>query len=308
MSAAASGFGAQAYPTKPIRLIAPFPPGGGTDLLSRIIALPVGEALGQTVVVDNRPGAGGSIGAELAVRATPDGHTLIMVSSSYCATAAYLKIPYDPVKDIEPIILIGTTGLVISVHPSVPVKSIKELIAHAKASAGKLNYASVGAGSVAHLGFELFKQMSGAAIVHVPYKGGGPALTAVIAGEVQVTLISLVPTIPHVRAGRLRPLGITTIKRSPLLPEVASVSEAVPGFEVNHWYGIWGPKGMPKAIVTRWNREVAKVLLTEKMKSQMLNEGLEMAAGPPEQFRKFVSQDVAKWRRVIDEAKIARGG
>jgi tripartite-type tricarboxylate transporter receptor subunit TctC len=268
----------------------------------------VSDALGQTVVVDNRPGAGGSIGAELAVRATPDGHTLIMVSSSYCATAAYLKIPYDPVKDIEPIILIGTTGLVISVHPSVPVKSIKELIAHAKASAGKLNYASVGAGSVAHLGFELFKQMSGAAIVHVPYKGGGPALTAVIAGEVQVTLISLVPTIPHVRAGRLRPLGITTTKRSPLLPEVASVSEAVPGFEVNHWYGMWGPKGMPKAIVTRWNQEVAKVLLTEKMKSQMLNEGLDMAAGQPEQFHKFVSQDVAKWRRVIDEAKIARGG
>jgi tripartite-type tricarboxylate transporter receptor subunit TctC len=308
MSAGATGFCAQAYPTKPIRLIAPFPPGGGTDLLSRIIAIPVGEALGQTVVVDNRPGAGGSIGAELAVRATPDGHTLIMVSSSYCATAAYLKIPYDPVKDIEPIILIGTTGLVISVHPSVPVKGIKELIAHAKTNPGKLNYASVGAGSVAHLGFELFKQMGGANIVHVPYKGGGPALTAVIAGEVQVTLISLVPSIPHVRAGRLRPLGITTTKRSALLPEVASISEAVPGFEVNHWYGMWGPKGMPKAIVARWNQEVAKVLLTEKMKSQMLNEGLEMAAGPPEQFLKVVSQDVAKWRRVIDEAKIARGG
>ena len=308
ISAGATNACAQAYPTKPIRLIAPFPPGGGTDLLSRIIAQPVGEALGQTVVVDNRPGAGGAIGAELTVRAAPDGHTLTLVSSSYCATSAFQRIPYDPVKDIEPIILIGTTGLVVSVHPQVPAKSVKELIAQAKANPGKLNYASVGAGSVAHLGFELFKQMSGAAIVHVPYKGGGPALTATVAGEVQATLISLVPTIPHVRAGRLRPLGITTTKRSVLLPEVPSISEAVPGYEVNHWYGMWGPKGIPKAIVMRWNKEVAKVLLSPEMKRQMSNEGLEMAAGAPEQFREVVNRDVAKWRRVIEQAKIPRGG
>ena len=308
ISAGATDACAQAYPTKPIRLIAPFPPGGGTDLLSRIIAQPVGEALGQTVVVDNRPGAGGSIGAELGVRAAPDGHTLVMVSSSYTATAAYLKIPYDPVKDIEPVILIGTTGLVISVHPSVPVKSIKELIAHARASAGKLNYASVGAGSVAHLGFELFKQMSGSNIVHVPYKGGGPALTATVAGEVHATLISLVPTIPHVRAGRLRPLGITATKRSALLPEVPTISETVPGYEVTHWYGMWGPKGIPKPIVARWHKEVSKVLLSEAMKRQMQNEGLDMADGPPEELRKFVARDVEKWRRVIKEAKIERAG
>ena len=306
-SAGTTNAGAQAYPTKPIRLIAPFPPGGGTDLLSRIIAVPVGEALGQTVVVDNRPGAGGAIGAEMTVRAAPDGYTLALVSSSYAATSAFQKIPYDPVKDIEPVILIGTTGLVISVHPKVAANSIKELIAQAKTNPGKLNYASVGAGSVAHLAFELFKQMSGAAIVHVPYKGGGPALTATIAGEVQATLISLVPTIPHVRAGRLRAIGITTVKRSPLLPEVPSVSESVPGYEVNHWYGMWGPKGIPKAIVARWNKEVAKVLLTEAMKRQMRNEGLEMAAGPPEQFSDVVSRDVAKWRRVIRDAKIAGG-
>lgn len=298
----------QAYPTKPIRLIAPFPPGGGTDLLSRIIAQPVGESLGQTVVVDNRPGAGGAIGAELTVRAAPDGHTLVMVSSSYTATAAYQKTPYDPVHDIEPIILIGTTGLVISVHPSVPVKNIKELIAHAKASAGKLNYASVGAGTVAHLGFELFKQMGGANITHVPYKGGGPALTATVAGEVHATLISLVPTIPHVRAGRLRPLGITATKRSTLLPEVPTISETVPGYEVTHWYGMWGPKGIPKPIVARWHKEVSKVLLSEAMKRQMQNEGLDMADGPPEQLRQFVARDVEKWRRVIREAKIDRAG
>ena len=294
----------QAYPTRPIRLIAPFPPGGGTDLLSRIIAVPVAEALGQTVVVDNRPGAGGAIGAELTVRAAPDGHTLILVSSSYCATSAFQKIPYDPVKDIEPIILIGTTGLVISVHPQVQATSIKTLIALAKAAPGKLNYASVGAGSVAHLGFELFKHLAGANIVHVPYKGGGPALAAAIAGEVQTTLISLVPSIPHVRAGRLRPLGITTAKRSPLLPEVPPISESVPGFEVTHWYGMWGPKGIPKPIVARWNKEVAKVMNTDAMKRQMQNEGLETAAGPPEEFLQYVSRDVDKWRKLIKQAGI----
>jgi tripartite-type tricarboxylate transporter receptor subunit TctC len=294
----------QAYPTRPIRLIAPFPPGGGTDLLSRIIAVPIAEALGQTVVVDNRPGAGGAIGAELTARAAPDGHTLVLVSSSYCATSAFQKIPYDPVKDIEPIILLGTTGIVISVHPQVSAKSIKELIALAKASPGKLNYASVGAGSVAHLGFELFKHMAGANIVHVPYKGGGPALAATIAGEVQATMISLVPSIPHVRAGRLRPLGITTTKRSPLLPEVPSISESVPGFEVTHWYGMWGPKGIPKPIVARWNKEVAKVMTSDAMRKQMQNEGLETAAGPPEEFLQYVSRDVEKWRKLIKQAGI----
>lgn len=299
---------AQGYPTKPIRLIVPFPPGGGTDLLSRVIAVPVSESLGQTVVVDNRPGAGGAIGAEITARAEPDGHTLTMVSSSYAATSAYQKIPYDPVKGIQPIILIGTTGLLMSVHPSVPVKTVKELIAHARADAGKLNYASVGAGSVAHLGFELFKQMGGADIVHVPYKGGGPALAAVVAGEVHVTLISVVPTIPHLRAGRLRTLGITTARRAALLPDVPSIGETVPGYEVTHWYGIWGPKGIPKDIVARWNREVAKVLLTEAMKRQMQGEGLEPAAGPPEEFLKVISRDVEKWRRVIKEAKIGRAG
>jgi tripartite-type tricarboxylate transporter receptor subunit TctC len=295
---------AQAYPTKPIRLIAPFPPGGGTDILSRIIAVPVSESLGQTVVVDNRPGAGGAIGAEITVRAEPDGHTLILVSSSYCATSAFRKLPYDPVKDIQPIILIGTTGLLMTVHPSVPAKSVKELIAHATANPGKLNYASVGIGSVTHLSYELLNQMARIRLVHVPYKGGGPALNAVVAGEVQLTAISMVPTIPHLRAGRLRAIGITTPKRAALLPEVPTIGETVPGYEVTHWYGMWGPKGIPKAIIARWNKEVAKVLLTEEMKRQMRGEGLEPAAGPPEELQKVVSRDVEKWRRVIREAGI----
>jgi len=306
--AAVPGAFAQNYPTKPIRLIAPFPPGGGTDILSRVLAGPVSESLGQTVVVDNRPGAGGSVGAELAARAAPDGYTLIMVSSSYTANAAFHKTSYDPVSGIQPVLLVGTTGLVMSVHPTVPAKSVKELIAHAKANAGKMNYATVGAGSVTHLAHEQLKLLAGIDIVHVPYKGGGPALTATIAGETQLTMISMVPTIPHLRAGRLRALGVTTPKRMAPMPDLPSISETVPGFEVVHWYGIWGPKGLPAGIVARWNQEAAKVLLTADMKRQMQGEGLEPGGGPPEAFHKFIRRDVEKWRRVIKEAKIRRDG
>jgi len=308
VSVTAPAWSADKYPTRPIRLIAPFPPGGGTDLLSRILGVPVGQALGQTVVVDNRPGAGGALGAELAALAEPDGYTLIMVSSSYAASAAYRKTPYDPVNGIQSIILIGTTGLVMAVHPAVPVKSVAELISHARASPGKLNYASVGTGSVTHLMHELFKLETRTNLVHVPYKGGGPALNALVAGEVQVTAISLVPTLPHARAGRLRPLGITTPARSSLLPEVPTISETVPGFEVVHWYGIWGPKGLPKAIVARWNQEVGKVLLTDEMRARTKAEGLDAGGGPPDALGAIIQRDVEKWRRTVREARITSEG
>ncbi len=297
---------AQKYPTKPIRLIAPFAPGGGTDILSRILAGPISESLGQTVIVDNRPGAGGAVGAEITARAEPDGYTLVTVSSSYSATAAFHKIPYDPVNGIQPIILLGTTGLVMTVHPSVPARSVNELVTHAKANPGQLNYATVGIGSVTHLGHEQLKLLAGINIVHLPYKGGGPALTAVVAGEAQLTMISMVPTLPHVRAGRLRALGVTTPRRMSPLPDVPSISESVPGFEVVHWYGIWGPKGLREDIVARWNKEVAKVMLTDQMKRQMQSEGLETAGGDPEEFKRFIRRDVEKWRRVVKEARIRR--
>ena len=306
VSAVPSNTFAQKYPTRPIRLISPFAPGGGTDILSRVIAVPLSESLGQTVVVDNRPGAGGAVGAEITARAEPDGYTFVTVSSSYTATAAYHKVPYDPVYGIQPIILIGTTGLIMVVHPSVPVKGVKELIDYAKANPGKLNYASVGAGSAVHLAHEQFKLITGIDMVHLPYKGGGPALLAVVAGESQLTSISMVPTLPHVRAGRLRAIAITSPKRSTLLPDVPTISETVPGFELVHWYGIWGPKGLPGNIVARWNKEVAKVLLTDEMKRQMQGEGLEPAGGPPEELLKFIRRDVEKWRNVIKEAKIQR--
>lgn len=299
---------AQKYPTKPIRMIAPFSPGGGSSIIGRMVTTPVGEAFGQSVVIDNRPGAGGSIGAEIAVRATPDGYTLINVSSSYCATSAYRRLPYDPVKDIQPIVLIGTTGLVMIANPSVPAKSMKELISYMHANPGKLNYASVGNGAVNHLALEFFKIETKTDMVHVPYKGSGPGLTSVIAGETQLAAFSMVPTLPHVRAGRLRALAITSPKRSSLMPDVPTVSETVPGFEVVHWYGIWGPKGIPQSIVMRWNREVAKVVRDPAMMKRLKAGGIEPAGGPPKEFHDLIERDIKRWNRVIDVSKIKRVG
>ncbi len=298
----------QGYPTKPIRLIVPFAPGGGVDILARVVALGVSEPFGQTIVVDNRSGAGGVIGFETGVRASPDGYTLVLVNTNYSCTAAVQKLPYDPVNDVQPIIQLGETGLVLVVHPTTPVKNVKEFIAYAKANPGKLNYGSVGAGSLTHLALELFKLESKVDFTHVPYKGGSPALSAVIGGEVQLTAISAVPTIPHVKAGRLRALAVTTGKRMALLPGVPAVSETVPGYEANHWYGIWGPKGLPKEIIARWNREVARVMQTQEMKGRMADEGLEPAGGAPEQFLKTIKRDVEKWKRVVKETKITVAG
>ena len=296
---------AQNYPVRPIRLISPFAPGGGTDILSRVIGPRVSAVIGQPVVVDNRPGAGGSLGAEITAKSEPDGYTFITVSSSYAATSAYHKLSYDPVFGIQPVILLGTTGLLLVTHPSLPVKSVKELIDYAKNNPGKINYATVGVGSVTHLTHELFNLEAKISTVHIPFKGGAPALLGVIGNEAQIASISIVPTLPHLKGGRLRAIGITTAKRSPLLPEVQSIGETIPGFDVPHWYAIWGPKGIPKHIVALWNREVSKVLLTEEMTRQMRAEGLETAGGPPEQFFNVLKPTVERWRRVVKEAKIA---
>jgi tripartite-type tricarboxylate transporter receptor subunit TctC len=301
----AGAFG-QSYPTKPIRLIAPFAPGGGIDILARGIATPAAESFGQPIVVDNRPGAGGMTGAEMVAKAPPDGYTLIMVASTYATTSAYGRPSYDPIDGIEPIVLIGTTGLVLTVHPSIPAKSVKELVGYAKANPARLNYSSVGAGSIPHLALELFKLETGIQCVHVPYKGAGPALVALVGGEVQLTALSMVPVLPHVRAGRLRALGITQPQRSSLLPELPTIGESVPGFEVIHWYGMWGPKGMPGPIVSRWNNEVAKLVRSDAMSARLRSEGLDPAGGPPQQFGDIIRRDVLKWRRVIQDAKIAR--
>jgi tripartite-type tricarboxylate transporter receptor subunit TctC len=299
---------AQKYPAKPIRFISPFAPGGGTDILARAVAAPLSESFGQPIVVDNRPRAGGMTGAELVARAAPDGYSVIIVASTYASTSAYGKPSYDPVNGIEPIILIGTTGLVLTVHPSVPAKNVKELIDYAKTNPGKLNYASVGAGSVPHFAQELFRLETGIDVVHVPYKGAGPALVSLVAGEVQMTTISMVPILAHVKAGRLRALAFTHSRRSATMPDLPTIGETLPGFEVIHWYGLWGPRGMPRDIVSRWNGEVARILQTEEMKSRARAEGLEIAGGPPQAFADVVRRDIEKWRRVMKEAKIQREG
>lgn len=292
------------YPSKPIRMIAPFAPGGGTDVLARFIGTRLSESFGQPIVVDNRPGAGGNIGAEMAVRANPDGYTLIIVSASYAATSAYRPPSFDPINDITPISLLGTTGLLVTVHPSIPAKNIQDLIAHAKANPGKLNYGTVGAGSNVHLALELFKLMTKTDMVAVSYKGGGPAMTAIVAGEIQTTAMSIVPSMPHVKSGRVRALAVTTAKRSTFLPDVPAVGETVPGYEASHWYAMWGPKGMPKNVVVRWNQAAAKVLATPEAQARFKAAGMEINGGPPQEFHQVNKDAIEKWRRVIREAKI----
>jgi tripartite-type tricarboxylate transporter receptor subunit TctC len=290
------------YPSKTIRLITPFAPGGGSDILARLIApqLP----FGQSVVVENRGGGGGTLGAGIVVNAPPDGYTLILVSGSYGANGALHDLPYDTVTDISPIILVGTTGLLMSMHPTVPMKTVKEVIAYARANPNKLNFGSAGTGGLGHLAGELFKLETKVQFTHVPYKGSGPVMNALLGGEIDSSFSSLVPSIPHVKAGRLRAIGITTAKRNPALPETPSVGETVKGYDVTHWYGIWGPKNMPRELVMRWNQEVAKIIRSDSVKKFLAQEGLEAAGGPPEEFRDRIKHDSDKWKKVVKEAKI----
>ena len=292
------------YPTQPIRLLTPFAPSGGSDILARLIGPQVSESLGQQIVVDNRPGGGGTLGAGIAVRSDPDGYTLILVSGSYGANAALHDLPYNSVTDITPIILIGTTGLLVSMHPSVPIKTVKELIAHARTNPNKLNFGSAGTGGLGHLAGELFRMETGVIFTHVPYKGSGPVMNALLSGEVDSSFSSLVPSIPHVKSGRLRAIALTTPKRSRAIPDVPTISETVPGYEVTHWYGMWGPEGIPREIATRWNQEVAKVLNSAAMKKWLAQEGLDPAGGPPEEFLDRIKNDIEKWKKVVKEAKI----
>jgi tripartite-type tricarboxylate transporter receptor subunit TctC len=295
---------AQKYPTKPIRLISPFSPGGGTDQLARLIGVKASESLGQPVIVDNRPGAGGAIGAETTVRSEPDGHTFIIVSATYAATGAYKPPPYDPINDIQGVAVVGTTGLLLTVHPSVPAKTVQELISYARANPGKLTFGTVGRGSNVHLAMELFKLTTRTDFIDVPYKGGGPAMTAMVGGEINVTAMSVVPSMPHVKSGKVRGLAVTTAKRLSYFPEIPAVNETVPGYEASHWYAMWGPKGVPKPIVARWNQEVAKVLATDEAKARMKAEGLEPGGGTPEQCQQLIRNDIEKWRRVMKQANI----
>ncbi len=293
-----------AYPTKPIRMIVPFAPGGGTDIVARAMAQKLTESLGQSVVVDNRAGGGGTIGAETAVRSLPDGYTLAMVSGSYAANAALFKLPYDPVNDVTPISLIGETGFLVSLHPSVSAKTIKELVALAKAKPGGLNYASTGTGGITHLATELFDTMTEVKMTHIPYKGTGPALIDLLGGQVQIMFGALPAMVPQHKVGKLRGIAVTTSKRSGAVPDVPTVGETVPGYEAILWYAFFGPRNLPKEIVTRLNTEIAKAISTPEMKERMAGEGLEPAGGPPSQFGDVLKRDVPKWTKVVKDANI----
>ena len=296
------------YPNKSIRMLVPFAPGGGTDIMARLIAANMSAALGQQVIVDNRAGGGGTIGAETAVRATPDGYTIIMVSGSYGTNAALYNLPYDPVKDIQTIVMIGESGFVLALHPSVPAKTVPELIAYAKTNPGKLNYASTGTGGITHLTSELFDLMAGTKMTHIPYKGTGPALSDLLGGQVQLIFGSMPATIPHARTGKLRGIGVTTAKRAGPLPDVPAIGEFVKDYEAVLWYGLWGPKGLPKTVIGRWNEGVARILQTAEMQKRLAGDGVEPAGGPPEQFQKAIARDVEKWRKVVKAANIKTSG
>lgn len=306
VAAVPDGAYAQAYPSRPVRVIVPFVPGGGTDIMARAFGQKFTDARGQSVVIDNRGGGGGRIGVETAVRAAPDGYTLCMVSPSYATNAAMFKLPFDPVHDITPIALVATSGSLLSVHPSLPVKSIKELIAYAKAKPGAINFASTGTGGATHLQTELFILLAGIKMTHVPYKGTGPAVIDTISGQVQLTLSPIPVLRPHVLAGRLRALGVTSVKRNPAVPDVPPIADTVPGYEVGLWYGMWGPKGLPKDVVNLWNTEVRKAAQSADMKERFAAEGLEGVDEPPQHFHDVVARDVAKWNKVVAAAKIPR--
>lgn len=295
------------FPTKPLRLIVPFPPGGGNDTLARVVGQRMGEVVGQQIVVDNRGGAGGVIGATMAAGAAPDGYTLFLGSLGNLAHNPALKadLPYNPPRDFAPISLLATSSFILAVHPGVAAKSVRDLIALAKASPGKLNYASAGTGSSLHMTGELFKYATGTDMLHVPYKGTGPAITDLIGGRVQLIFSTMPPALPHVKSGKLRALGVTTAKRVAAAPEVPTVAEAgVAGFDVSNWQGMLAPAKTPAAIVGRLNRDVLATLKLPGMSDALGAQGLESAGSTPEQFAALIKSEIGKYTKVVKAAGI----
>lgn len=290
-----------AYPAKPVRIIVGFAPAGAADITARMLGQRLAALWGQPVVTDNRPGAGSTIGSEIAAGATPDGHTLMVVSASYAASAGlYKKLAFDPVKSFIPITMIAAGHNLLAAHPSVAAKTTKELIAYAKANPGKLTMGSAGTGSVTHLAGELFKLMAGIEVTHVPYKGGGPNLTALIGGEIQISVMSLSAAIGQVKTGRLKSLGITSLKRSVAVPDIPTVAESgLPGYEAKNWYGILTPAGTPKSIVAKLNRQINDILRTPDMIAALVKQGLEAEGSTSEAFSVYLKSEIAKWAKVV---------
>ena len=302
--AAAAHAVAQTYPAKPIRVVVPFPPGGAVDFYARVVQQPLSELLGQPVVIDNKTGASGMIGAEAVAKAAPDGYTLLLGNIASLATnvGIYPKMPYDPLKDFTPIIRTVDVNYVLVVHPSLPVKTVPELIAYAKANPGKLSYGSAGSGSLPHLGTELFKAQTGIDMVHVPYKGGGPMVTDLLGGSVQMVIADQANLMPHVATGKLRALAVATPKRSPIAPDLPTIAETgLTGFEATAWQGLVGPAGMPEDVVKRLNEAFNKVMAMPAIREKLIGGGLDPIGGTPEQFGRFISGEIGKWSKIAKE-------
>jgi len=299
--AAFNAAAAEAYPARPIRFIVPFPPGGGNDIVGRIVAQKLAEGLGQQVVIDNRGGAGGTIGTDIAAKAPPDGYTMLVNNISLAVNhTLFRKLPYDTLKDLAPVSLVGRQPNIVVVHPALPVKSMRELIDLARTKPGQLNYGSGGNGTASHLATEMLKLMTKTDLVHVPYKGLGPALTDLVGGRLELIISTMASALPQIKAGKLRPLAVTTARRSSFFPEVPTMHEAgVKGYEFSTWYGLLVPAGTPQAIVDRLNREAGKAVASPAVIEQFGGQGLEPAASSAQEFSAYLRSEVAKWGRVI---------
>jgi tripartite-type tricarboxylate transporter receptor subunit TctC len=296
---------AQTYPSRPVRWVVPFPPGGVTDIVARLISQWLSERLGQPFVIENRPGAGGNIGAEAVVKAAPDGYTLYLSSSPNAISATlYDNLNFNFIRDIAPVASISISPLVMEVNPSVPAKTVPEFVAYAKANSGKLNMASNGNGTTSHLAGELFKMMTGINMLHVPYRGAAPALTDLIGGQVQVMFDVMASSIEHIRAGKLRALAVTTATRSEALPDVPNVGEFLPGFEASAWQGVGVPKNTPTEIVDRLNKEMNAALADPKIKARLADLGSSVFSSSPADFGRFIAAETEKWGKVIRTANI----
>ncbi|MDM0069509.1 tripartite tricarboxylate transporter substrate binding protein [Variovorax sp. J31P207] len=304
--AASSASLAQGYPTKPIRLIVPFPAGGATDLFARTLSQKMGEKLGTTLVIDNKPGAGGAIGSDMAAKAPPDGYTLLLATTSTHSIGPAItpKLPYDTVRDFTPIAHVGDAPSIMLVPNNSPAKTVREWIDYAKKNPGKLNYASSGNGTIVQLTAELFKSQAGVFVTHIPYKGTALAIPDLITGKVDVLFDSLPTGMPHVRDGRLRALGVTTLKRSPLAPELPPIADVLPGFESNTWFGLYGPKGLPADMVARINTAANQSLSDPEVRDKLARLGIEPTTSTPAQFASLVAADAAKWKQIITDRKI----
>jgi len=295
----------QNYPARAIRLIVPFPPGGSNDIVGRMVGQQLGERLAQSVVIDNRGGAGGTIGTDMAAKATPDGYTLLLISVAHAFNPAmYKKLPYDPEKAFAPIGMVAAGPVALTVHPLVPAQSVKELIALVKANPGKMNYATAGIGSFQHLASELFKLQAGLDMVHIPYKGGGPAMMDTIAGQAQINMASLIQVIPHAKSGKLRLLATSGTKRTALFPDVPTVAETVPGYDATNWWGLVAPAATPQAILARLNSELEIVLKSDETRKRVENEGAEVVRMTPAEFGRFMAEETQKWAKVVKQAGI----